>query len=123
MRSVFFIDSRPQAGMAAEYSADMRGRALWDRDGGGRASVAWVRAAPAGFLGPRIADGRRGFDGFGMGRWKLLEGRPMRGKATPDGDDLLWIGHGLVGSWPPAAWTIVLAQTGCGSFSALGHHC
>jgi hypothetical protein len=71
VRSVFFIDSRPQAGlaMAAGIRLTCGGHALWDRDGGGRAGVAWGggKGGACGSLGPRIGDGRGGFDGFGMG--------------------------------------------------------
>jgi len=64
--------------------------------GGKEAKRGGGGAAPADFLlGPRIGDGRCGFDGFGTEggghaaeRKKVLEGRPpMRGtgKARPDG--------------------------------------
>jgi hypothetical protein len=72
---------------------------------GGGGGTVWlgkgVRAAPAGFLGPRIGNGRRGFDGFGMGGWEG-SGREtdVLERQRPDGGGLLSIVPGLV-SWPP----------------------
>jgi hypothetical protein len=77
-----------------------------ERRGGWRGAA---RRGAAGFLGPRIGHGRRGFDGFGTGGDGHTDGG-KEGSGRPNG----WWACGFSIDW--RRWPIDLAQTGC-SFS------